>query len=603
VLDDIRFRSDIADVIGSYIPLQRAGASFKALCPFHKEKTPSFHVNPQRQIFHCFGCGAGGDVFRFVMQHESVDFMDAVRMLAERAGVRLEMDEDREGGSDKALLYRIHSELAERYHKALLESPLAEAARAYLKRRSLPPDVVKEFLIGYAPDRWDLIVKWAQKSHTPLEQVEKAGLILRSTRPDASSPYYDRFRDRLMFPIWDEQGRVVGFSGRIMTDRPDTAKYVNSPETPLFQKSRILYALNKARRLIAEAREALVCEGQIDVIRCHQAGFKTAVASQGTAFTEDHVRIVKRYADSVVIVFDSDHAGQEASIKTATLFMEAGLTVRVATLPEGEDPDSLILKEGADGFRRVLDGASSAIDFQLSVLRSREDASTEAGLRRITQEMLKTLARVSDAVLREKMLQAAAHRLRVRPEHLQEDLRRVRLGQPARALAASASAPAERPKEEVELCEHIVHADEHPSLADLVEAHLPSDMLRDAACRAVVAASVESVRAGKPFQACLEAYGDAARDLQQFSAQVLMAPPKVKGKGPTREDAVRSLILRIWQRELESERAEMDSADAQALTREQEETRRQLTYDLKMLRRWEDGEPIIAVRLEERKRR
>ena len=309
VIEQIRNANDVAEVIGSYFQLKRAGGSFKALCPFHKEKSPSFHVNPQRQIYHCFGCGAGGDVFRFIMQYENVDFGTAARILGERVGMRIEWSEG-DGGADsnKGELYKIHEEVAAIYQRALLEMDAAQRARAYLKERDLGDDVVRDFLIGYAPDRRDSLVQWSRKKKLPLQLLEAAGLI---SHTEDGQPY-DRFRNRLMFSIRDELGRVIAFSGRIMEKDVKVAKYVNSPETPLFRKGRVLYALDRARRNIMDARTAILCEGQIDVIRCHMAGFTTAVASQGTALTEDHARLLKRYADSVVVVLDASGSMTEA---------------------------------------------------------------------------------------------------------------------------------------------------------------------------------------------------------------------------------------------------------------------------------------------------
>ena len=377
-LEDIRFRTDIVELIGSYFDLKRSGSTFKALCPFHKEKTPSFHVNPQRQIYHCFGCGAGGDVFAFMMQQEGVPFMTAVKMLAQRAGIQLEIEEGSGETSHKTELYEIHRRVAELYHKALLERESAAGAREFLEKRKISSETIESFFIGYAPDRWDAVLKWAMRKKYSLEQVERSGIIMRkSGKEGGNKGFYDRFRNRIMFPVFDEQGRIIGFSARTLEEKAAGAKYINSPETPLFAKSRILYALDKARRHIVDEREALVCEGQIDVIRCHQAGFETAVAAQGTAFTEDHVRILRRYADSVCIVFDRDKAGQNAAVKTASLCISAGLAVRVAMLPQGEDPDSFILSRGSDAFRKILENAGSAVEFQVKTLGEEQDLSTE----------------------------------------------------------------------------------------------------------------------------------------------------------------------------------------------------------------------------------
>jgi DNA primase len=298
-IEEVRSRNDIADVIGSYLSLKNAGTRFKANCPFHKEKTPSFTVSPDRQIYHCFGCGAGGDVIRFVQEYEKVDFMTALQMLADRVGMELNLEEGGEGsGADKRKLFQIHEGVAQLYQRILLDHESGEAGRAYLASRALKPETIKEFQIGFAPDRFDALEKWAQQKKIPLELMEQAGLMIKS---DKRSGYYDRFRNRLMFPIRDEAGRVIGFSGRAIVKDEKSGKYVNSPETPLFHKSRVLFAIDKARRAMADSRVAIVCEGQIDAIRCHEAGLANVVASQGTALTSDHARMIRRYADEVIL--------------------------------------------------------------------------------------------------------------------------------------------------------------------------------------------------------------------------------------------------------------------------------------------------------------
>jgi len=266
--------------------------------PFHREKTPSFQVNPARQIYHCFGCGAGGDVFRFVQEREKVDFLTAVQILARKAGVTIELsEEDRRDASGKDLLYKIHEEAAALYRRVLLQDPAAAPAREYLRQRQLDAPAAEKFQIGYAPERPAMLAWGASKKYPP-EALETAGLLLRGdSARGRGGEWWDRFRNRVMFPIRDEQGRVIGFSGRVLRAEDHPAKYVNSPETPLFHKSRVLYAIDQARHAIIDARQAILCEGQIDTLRCHLAGLTNVVAAQGTAVTEEHARILKRYAD------------------------------------------------------------------------------------------------------------------------------------------------------------------------------------------------------------------------------------------------------------------------------------------------------------------
>ena len=302
-LERIRAASDIVDVIGSYLPLKRAGANFTALCPFHKEKSPSFNVNSHRQIFHCFGCHKGGDVFTFVREYENIGFMDAVRRLAERAKIPLEMDAtpgEQQSRHLKDQLLEIHDKIAQRWQSCLQNEAAGQLGRDYLKKRGVGDEAIKLFRIGAAPESWDDTVNWAKSKDYDLALVEKAGLVVRK---EETGSHYDRFRGRLMFPICDEQGRVVAFSGRVLSGDEKTAKYVNSPETLIFTKSKVFYGLDKSKRAILDAGYAIICEGQLDLIACYMAGVQNVVAPQGTAFTEQHARIIKRYAQKIVLCF------------------------------------------------------------------------------------------------------------------------------------------------------------------------------------------------------------------------------------------------------------------------------------------------------------
>ena len=423
-LEEIRARTDIVELIGSRIPLKRASADFKACCPFHKEKTPSFIVSPARRTFHCFGCGAHGDVFKFLMMSDGMTFVDAVRFLAQRCGVTLDMAEDYESVA-RGLLLRINAELAAFYQRCLRQIAEAAKARDYLASRKLDGETAERFGIGYAPDRQGTILAWAAKHGFTAEQLVTVGVLSPPQEGRRADDYYDRFHGRLMFPIRNATGQVIGFSGRILDPAAKAAKYVNSPETPVFHKGSVLYALDFARKNIVRdsRREALVCEGQIDVIRCHASGFGTAVASQGTAFTEEHVRLLKRYADSALLVFDGDAAGLHAAVRTGRLFLQEGMPVQVAALPAGEDPDSLIRDQGADAFRAILEKPESLVAFQIRSMRAAEAAPDALDARaRITAQVIETVTSCSQAVMRSYLEQEAAARLGVPLDALQSDI-------------------------------------------------------------------------------------------------------------------------------------------------------------------------------------
>ena len=425
ILERIRAASDIVDVIGSYLPLKKAGANFVALCPFHKEKSPSFNVNPHRQIFHCFGCHKGGDVFTFVKEYENIGFVDAVRRLADRAKVPLEFDQNPAEQQTRHLkdqLLQIHEQIAQRWQNCLLNEAAGQMARDYLAKRGVSADAVKLFRLGAAPDLWDDTVNWAKSKDHDLPLVEKAGLILRK---EGSEHYYDRFRGRLIFPICDEQGRVIGFSGRILSGDEKTAKYVNSPETPIFTKSRIFFGLDKSKRAILDAGFAVVCEGQLDLIACFMGGVQNVVAPQGTAFTDQHARILKRYADEVVLCFDSDEAGQNAAVRSLDHLLASGLAVRVAVVPAPHDPDSFIKANGGEAFRKLVENAGGFFDYYLNRLCAQNDANSDKGRNTILHDMAEAIHKTANSVLIDTYAQKTALRLGVAPEAVRAEFKKV----------------------------------------------------------------------------------------------------------------------------------------------------------------------------------
>jgi DNA primase len=420
----IRAASDIVDVIGGYLPLKRAGANFTALCPFHKEKSPSFNVNPHKQIFHCFGCHKGGDVFTFVKDYENIGFMDAVRRLAERAKIPLEFENspgEQQSRHLKDQLLEIHDKIAQRWQNVLANEAAGQLARDYLKKRGVSADAIKLFRIGAAPELWDDTVNWAKSKNYDLDLVEKAGLIIGKSidappnettaaenpqsairNPQSPIRYYDRFRGRLMFPICDEQGRVVGFSGRVLSGDEKTAKYVNSPETPIFTKSKIFFGLDKSKRAILDAGFAIICEGQLDLIACFTNGVQNIVAPQGTAFTDQHARIIKRYANEVVLCFDSDNAGQNAIVRSLDHLLASGLAVRVAVVPAPHDPDSFIKNFGGEKFRELVQNAEGFFDYYLNRLCEQNDAKTDKGRAIVVNSMLTALQKTGNTVVFDK---------------------------------------------------------------------------------------------------------------------------------------------------------------------------------------------------------
>lgn len=411
--------NDIVEVIQGYFPLKRAGASFTALCPFHREKSPSFHVNPQRQGYHCFGCGAGGDVIRFVREYEHLDFVEAVRKLAQRAGIALieeagGADDDRRHARRKRLL-ALHAEATAWFHANLMRTPGAQSARDYLKSRGIGGGVAQSWQLGYAPDSWDALLEMLRGKKFSVEEIAESGLASfreesGGTRPRIEN-LYARFRGRVMFPIRNDYGEVIAFSGRVLDSEAKTAKYVNSPETPLFTKGRVLYGLDRSKRALIEARTAIVCEGQLDLISAFEAGVQNVIAPQGTAFTADQARVLQRFVETVVLCFDSDRAGREAVNRSLPALLEHGLDVRVARLPEGEDPDSLIRGAGPEAFRQVVDSAKNFFDHALGVLAERGTLEDPAGKSAAARRLGPLVAPIRDKVLKEATIKKICARL------------------------------------------------------------------------------------------------------------------------------------------------------------------------------------------------
>lgn len=444
----IRAANDIVDVIGSYLPLKKAGANFTALCPFHKEKTPSFNVNHHKQIFHCFGCGKGGDVFTFVKEYENIGFMDAVRRLAERAKIPLEFDNapgEQQSRHLKDQLLQIHEQLAQRWQNCLANEAAGQLARDYLEKRGVTAEGIKLFRIGAAPPSWDDTVNWAKSKGFELEVVETAGVIVRKSeteggdaeighRPAQTPHYYDRFRGRLMFPICDEQGRVIGFSGRILSGDEKAAKYVNSPETPIFTKSKVFFGLDKSKRAVLDAGYAIICEGQLDLIACYTNGVQNIVAPQGTAFTEQHARILKRYVNEVVLCFDSDNAGQNASVRALDHLLASGLAVRVAVVPAPHDPDSFIKATSGEAFRELIENAEGFFDYYLNRLCATNEVSSDKGRLALVRAMAEAVHKTGNAVLIDKYAQKTALRLGVSPEAVRAEFKKNPSPMPQRVV-------------------------------------------------------------------------------------------------------------------------------------------------------------------------
>jgi len=429
VLDGIARANDIVEVVSGYFPLKRAGKDYAALCPFHAEKTPSFTVSPSKQIFKCFGCGRGGGVFNFVMAKENVTFPEAVRILAERAGIELP---DRAGTREQAGARRqVRDVLAwatQRFVAALMHPKGGAEARAYLERRGIVQATIDAFQVGYAPDSWDALLRAGQRDGIPPQMLETAGLVVRR---DDGSGWHDRFRGRVMFPILDALGRPIAFGGRILGD--GEPKYLNSPETALFHKGEALYGLPQAREAIEAERRAVVVEGYFDVVMPWQQGVRNVVATLGTALTDEHVRALRRFADEVVLVFDSDLAGQRAADRGIELFLSGDVRIMVTAVPEGKDPCDFCKERGGEAFKAHLAQAQDALKYKWDLVQaSLGQATNPAAQRRALEAMLSSilkapaLAQEGLRLQRDLVLGHMSKVLGISEETLRSEFRRLR---------------------------------------------------------------------------------------------------------------------------------------------------------------------------------
>ena len=613
-VEEIKARIDLADLIASYgVQVKTAGASKKACCPFHHEKTPSFNINESKGFYHCFGCGESGDAIKFVQKMDGLTFVEAVKKLAEQCGVKIEEKEDPSAGKRKKLL-ALMAELAQFYHRCLLKMKEAEPARAYLKSRDLGDEVQESFLIGYAPNGAAPMMKWAEKYSFTAEEMEEAGVIKPPRGPGDQG--YHRFGGRLMFSIRDKQGRVVAFSGRQLVASKNSGKYVNSPETLIFKKSNVLFGFDKAAGNIAKSahHEAIVCEGQIDTIRLHVSGFPVAVASQGTAFTEEHVRMLKKVADQVVLVFDDDTAGHKATIRTAGLFLAAEMPVRVVSLPEGDDPDSYLRKHPAEDFQKLLDNAESIMSFQVRAEKSKEtNPDSIDAMARITKAVLNTIAQSKNAVIKAGMVGEAAKLLGVPSVALNEELGKIKETPVRLAPKVSGSQDGRRepedgditpeledftdeepiddgdfsdedahnvippPQRELALCAFLMANEYDKTLDGMIGEFLPPRVFAHDFTRRFVetwrAEVVKNEDLLQDFAGRLE-----GREREWFDS-VLLSGSKTESSGLSPTDILQDFVRALWADELKRERGSLPaSGDAEADLR-----RMKLSMDLKRL--------------------
>lgn len=418
-IEEIRSSADIVDFISEFVQLRKRGKNFIGLCPFHSEKTPSFTVSEDKQIFHCFGCHTGGNIYKFLMEYEKISFVEAVQEVATRVGINLEYEEDTTGKeSEQEILYEINVQAARYFSENLLNSPEGEIARKYFQERKIKPQTMRAFGLGYAENGWENFVEFAKSKKIDLERAIQLGLIGQQN----DGRLFDKFSDRIIFPIFSANGRVIAFAGRILENKEGSAKYLNSPESLIYVKGRILYGLSFAKDEIRKLDKAILVEGYMDLISLYQSGIKNVVAVSGTALTEDQVQLLSRYTKNVVLLFDADTAGIKASMRSIELLLKRDIEVKIAALPSGEDPDSYINKYGKEEFDELVRKAQNFLEYQTAYYESQRYFEDHNKTAEAIRELVKLLALIEDELKRNLLLKSIAKKFNLREKLLETEL-------------------------------------------------------------------------------------------------------------------------------------------------------------------------------------
>ncbi len=419
-IEEIKNSVSIVDFISNYVALTKSGKSYKGLCPFHSEKTPSFMVNDDKQIFHCFGCHKGGDVFKFLMEYKKISYIEAVEEVAQYAGIQLRPQSgyDKSKQDEIEQLYEINRQAAKFFAEHLYNSIAGESARSYLAERKLKLPTQRAFGLGYAPDSWSTLKNFLEEQNIDLEKALELGLVDRKER----GTYYDKFRDRIIFPIFSTNGRIVGFGGRILTPNEKAPKYLNSSESKIYSKRKILYGLYHAKEEIRKLDRAILVEGYMDLISLYQAGIKNVVASSGTSLTEEQVQLLSRFTKNIIVLFDADIAGESAAMRSIELLLKQDFEIRMLSLPEGEDPDSFINKYGVEEFREELERAVNFLEFQLKQFQKQGMLDDPARKTEAIRQLVKTAALITDELRRNLHIQNIAKKFNLREKMLEREL-------------------------------------------------------------------------------------------------------------------------------------------------------------------------------------
>jgi DNA primase len=541
VLDRVIAAHDIVEVVGRHLPLAKAGRSYKALCPFHEEKTPSFTVNPDRQSFRCFGCGKSGNVFGFLMEKDGLTFPEAVRTLASERGIDVPTSGRRETPEEASRVERARAALglAQELYVRTLSGPDGEATRRYLGKRGFSPEHVVAMGLGLSPARWDGLVEAARLRGLRLEALEDAGLVRRR---ESGSGHYDFFRGRLMFPVRDLQGRVVTFGARAMLP-DDQPKYMNGVETVVFRKGSLLYALDRAKDAIRKAGTAVLAEGYVDVLMAQAFGFENLVAGMGTALTAEQARLLRRFASRVVLLYDGDDAGRLAAERSIDVLLEEGLEVRVALLPDGKDVDEVLLEEGAARLEGILAAAKDVFDFKLEVLAARHDLASVRGRALAAESLLKSARRVRSALERDLLFRRIAERLGVDEATLRAQAGAEGGPRPRGARREVAAAPGPSPEKDALLEQEwlVAGAVLRPALFPAIAEALLPEEIADPGLAALYRAALALRATGQPVHLETLARRVAA---DTAAAGALARLPEGVGLDDRVQDALKTVSVR-----------------------------------------------------------
>ena len=564
LVEEIRARSDIVDVISSYIKLQRKGSNYVGVCPFHNDRNPSMSVNQPRQIYHCFSCGAGGDVFKFVMEYENLTFPEAMKVLAERAGISLPKRETskeaRQQADIKAQIMEMNK-LAAKFYYYTLRQPAGKVGLDYLLRRQLSQETIHRFGLGYADQYSNSLYQYLKNKGYSDQLLKESGLV----QADEKRGMYDKFWNRVIFPIMDIRNRVIGFGGRVMGD--GKPKYLNSPETKVFDKSRNLYGLHLAR--LSRKPNIILCEGYMDVIAMHQAGFPQAVASLGTAFTVQQSAILKRYTNEVLLTYDNDEAGVRAALRAIPILRDAGLSAKIINMEPYKDPDEFIKAMGAESFQKRIDEAESSFSFELRTMERQYDFEEPESKTAFYKALSEKLLTYEQGIERNNYIQAAAKRYHLGYEELSDMVNRIgkHLGGLTRAPAPTKPISQRKRPEDLSLRSQrllitFMSSEERMFLA--VRRYVEPEEFTDPLCRKVAEFLEEQQKKGHLNPAALFQYFTEEEDQQNLSAMLHGTPLALSGKEEEKK-ALQETILRVKQSSIAYQMTHMDPNNVEML--------------------------------------